>query len=300
MPMVESLGAMRAFLHAAEKRSFKAAGQIVGLTPSAVGKAIQKLEEQLSVRLFHRSTRSITITDEGLLFLDRCRRILAEVEAAQAELGQAGALPTGRLKVSVPVEPTLLLPLMSEFTEAYPAIDLELDISDRFVDVIDEGFDAVIRSGEPKDSRLTHRLLGSFGWHFVASPAYAEEHGRPLNASELLAHRCLRHRYPETGRLMRWPVNADTELPVTITANMMSPLLDLAMRGRGIAYLPSFAVRRAIADGHLIELLGGHSVERGSISLLWPANRYPLPKLRAFVDFVVARVATELMENRAG
>jgi len=293
MPMIESLGAMRAFVHAADKRSFKAAGQIVGLTPSAVGKAIQKLEEQLSVRLFHRSTRSITITDEGLLFLDRCRRILGEVEAAQAELGQAGAAPAGRLKVSVPVEPTLLLPLMSEFTVAYPRIELELDISDRFVEVIDEGFDAVVRSGEPKDSRLSHRLLGSFGWHFVASPAYVEENGKPRDTSDLQTHQCLRHRYPETGRLMHWPVDADTELPVTITANMMGPLLDLALRGRGIAYLPSFAVRRAISEGLLVELLAGQSQERGSISLLWPASKYPLPKLRVFVNFVAARIASE-------
>lgn len=293
MPAVESLGAMRAFVHAADKRSFKAAGQIVGLTPSAVGKAIQKLEEQLSVRLFHRSTRSITITDEGLLFLDRCRRILGEVEAAQAELGQAGAAPAGRLKVSVPVEPTLLLPVISEFSLAHPEIQLELDISDRFVDVIEEGFDAVIRSGEPRDSRLSHRPLGSFGWHFVASPAYVEQHGSPCDASSLEAHRCLRHRYPETGRLMRWPVDADTELPVTITANMMGPLLDLALRGRGIAYLPSFAVRRAIADGQLVELLAGQSQDRGSLSLLWPASRYPLAKLRVFLDFVAARLASE-------
>ena len=156
---IESVGAMQAFVQAADKRSFKLAGQIVGLTPSAVGKAIQKLEDQLGVRLFHRSTRSITITEKGLLFLDRCRRILAEVEAAQAELADAGAAPRGRLKISLPVEPTLLLPVVADFSAVYPDLELDLDINDRFVDIIDEGFDAVIRSGTPKDSRLMHRKL---------------------------------------------------------------------------------------------------------------------------------------------
>ncbi|WP_246546132.1 LysR substrate-binding domain-containing protein [Ancylobacter defluvii] len=299
---VESIGAMQAFVQAADKRSFKLAGQTVGLTPSAVGKAIQKLEDQLGVRLFHRSTRSITITDEGLLFLDRCRRILAEVEAAQAELAVAGAAPRGRLKISLPVEPTLLLPVVSEFTEAYPDIELDLDINDRFVDVIEEGFDAVIRSGVPKDSRLLHRKLGTFEWRFVASPDYVGTYGAPMAASDLAGHRCLRHRYPETGRLMPWPVESVLEaaaVPVTIAANMMGPLLELAEKGRGIAFLPHFAVFRKIEAGLLVEVLPAQSKEVGSLNLLWPASRYPLPKVRVFVDFIATRLAREFVELRS-
>lgn len=295
---VESIGAIQAFVQAADKRSFKLAGQTVGLTPSAVGKAIQKLEDQLGVRLFHRSTRSITITDEGLLFLDRCRRILAEVEAAQAELAVAGAAPRGCLKISLPVEPTLLLPVVADFSEAYPDIELDLDINDRFVDIIEEGFDAVIRSGAPKDSRLLHRKLGTFVWRFVASPDYVARHGAPTGTSDLAAHRCLRHRYPETGRLMQWPVEPALEgaaVPVTITANMMAPLLELAERGRGIAFLPHFAVHRMIETGALVEVLPDESRDVGSLNLLWPASRYPLPKVRVFVDFIATRLARELV-----
>lgn len=302
MVAIESIGAMHAFVQAAEKRSFKLAGQVVGLTPSAVGKAIQKLEDQLGVRLFHRSTRSVTITDEGSLFLDRCRRILAEVEAAQAELAAAGAAPRGRLKISLPVEPTLLLPVVAAFAEAYPDIELDLDINDRFVDVIEEGFDAVIRSGAPKDSRLLHRKLGSFAWRFVASPGYVAEHGAPAAISELGAHRCLRHRYPETGRLMPWPVEPGIEaaaIPVTIAANMMEPLLELAEKGRGIAFLPHFAVHRQIAAGSLVEVLLGQSQEIGSLHLLWPASRYPLPKVRVLVDFLATRLGRELSGRRS-
>lgn len=294
---IDSITAMQAFVQAAEKRSFKMAGQVIGLTPSAVGKAIQKLEEQLSVRLFHRSTRSITLTDQGLLFLDRCRRVLAEIEAAQAELADTTAAPTGRLKISLPVEPTLLLPIVTAFAEAYPDIELELDINDRFVDLIDEGFDAVIRSGVPKDSRLLHRNLGTFAWMFIASPDYVARHGAPKVSRDLITHRCLRHRYPETGRLMPWPVEPSTEasaVPVTIAVNMMSPLLELAEAGRGIAFLPHFAVSRKIKEGSLVEVLPRLKRNIGSLHLLWPASRYPLPKVRTFIDFVAAKIAPEL------
>lgn len=293
---IESVGAMQAFVQAADKRSFKLAGQIVGLTPSAVGKAIQKLEDQLGVRLFHRSTRSITITEKGLLFLDRCRRILAEVEAAQAELADAGAAPRGRLKISLPVEPTLLLPVVADFSAVYPDLELDLDINDRFVDIIDEGFDAVIRSGTPKDSRLMHRKLGTFAWTFVAAPDYIAERGTPLSARDLATHRCLRHRYPETGRLMPWPVEPTLEpaaVPVTIAATMMGPLLELAERGGGIALLPHFAVYRRIEAGNLVEVLPGQGGEVGALNLLWPASRYPLPKVRVFVDFIATHLARE-------
>lgn len=287
---------MQAFVQAAEKRSFKLAGQVVGLTPSAVGKAIQKLEEQLSVRLFHRSTRSITITEEGQLFLERCRRILAEVEAAQAEVAAAGAAPQGRLKISLPAEPMLLLPAIADFNEAYPDIELELDVNDRFVDVIDEGFDAVIRSGEPKDSRLRYRKLGDFTWRFVAAPAYVERAGWPERLADLAQHRCLRQRMAETGRLLPWPTGEDLDaasIPATIAATAMDPVLDLTRKGRGIAYLPHFAVQSCMDSGELVELLAGAHKKTGSLYLLWPSSRYPLSKVRVFVDFIATRLVRE-------
>ncbi|WP_179505090.1 MULTISPECIES: LysR substrate-binding domain-containing protein [unclassified Sphingomonas] len=291
---VESIAAIQAFVLAAEKRSFKLAGQTMGLTPSAIGKAIQKLEEQLSVQLFHRSTRSIAITDEGTLVLDRCRRILSEIEAAQAEVSNARAAPHGRLKIGLPVEPTLLLPVITAFHEAYPNIQLDLDINDRFVDVIDEGFDAVIRSGAPADSRLRHRKLGEFGWSFVASPGYVERSGVPKSLADLAGHACLRQRLAETGRLLPWPAlaNGEASLPdATITATMMEPLLELAIRGRGIAHLPDFAVRPSMEKGLLVELLPGMVQETGALHILWPASQYPLPKVRVFVDFMSTHVA---------
>lgn len=290
---VESLSAMQAFVHAAEKRSFKLAGQQVGLTASAIGKAIQRLEEQLAVRLFHRSTRSVTLTEEGMLFLDRCRRIMAELEAAQAELTHAGTTPRGRLKVSLPMASGLLLPVVADFAEAHPGIELDLDIGDRFVDVIEEGFDVVVRSGEPKDSRLLHHRLGRFEWRLVASQAYLDARGTPATLQDLAGHRCLRQRYVETGKLVPWPAEGGPEglsLPTTVAANAQDPLVLLAEKGHGIAFLPEPVVRRQLAAGTLVEILPD-ATETGTLGLLWPASRYPLPKVRVFVDFLAGRLA---------
>ena len=157
---MESLSGFVVFVQVAETRSFVAAGRLLGVSASAVGKRVVRLEEKLGVRLFHRSTRSVTLTAEGALFLERSRRILAEIEAAELELSQATATPRGRLRVSLPMGSSLVLPVLGEFMRHYPDIELDLDFSDRMVDVIEEGFDAVVRTGEPSDSRLSSKRLG--------------------------------------------------------------------------------------------------------------------------------------------
>ena len=136
---IESVSAISAFVQAADSRSFKLAGQQFGLSSSAIGKTIAKLEDQLGVRLFHRSTRAIALTHEGEIFLDRCRRILCELEAGEAELSHTMACPRGRLRVGVPFAGDLITPLFGKFMESYPEIELDIDYNDRFVDVIEDG-----------------------------------------------------------------------------------------------------------------------------------------------------------------
>lgn len=203
---MDSLSGFSVFVQVADTRSFVSAGRQLGLSPSAVGKNVARLEEKLGVRLFHRSTRSITLTAEGALFLERCRRILAEVEAAQLELSQASGKPTGRLRISLPMVSTLMLPVLGDFMRQYPDIALDLDFTDQLVEVIEEGFDAVIRTGEPADSRLSARHLGYFSALLVASPAYLAEKGTPQAPGDLLRHHCLHYRFPHTGKLEKWPL----------------------------------------------------------------------------------------------
>ncbi|WP_225772983.1 LysR family transcriptional regulator [Inquilinus sp. Marseille-Q2685] len=288
MRHTDSLGALDAFVRAADARSFTAAGRQLGVSSSAVGKAVARLEERLGVRLLHRSTRSVTLTPEGALFLERCRRIFSEIESAETELAQTRGAPRGRLRVSLPLAGMLMMPTLGAFMRAYPEIELDLDFTDRLVDVIEEGFDAVIRAGEVSDSRLMSRFLGVFRLQLVAAPSYLERRGVPRTPEELAGHACLQHRFATSGKFEPWPLRGgrDIALSSTAVANTIEPLIALAEQGLGIACLPDFAIRRQVEDGRLAVVLADHTAHEGAFRLLWPSSRYPAPKLRVFVDFM--------------
>jgi DNA-binding transcriptional LysR family regulator len=288
--VMESLSGIDVFVQVAETRSFVSAGRLLGLSASAVGKNVARLEEKLGVRLFHRSTRSITLTAEGLLFLARCRRIIAEIEAAHLELSQARSNPSGRLRISLPLVSSLMLPVLGDFMRQYPEISLDLDFTDNLVDVIQEGFDAVIRMGEPADSRLSARRLGYFGSVLVASPAYLLEKGLPQSPDDLLQHSCLHYRFSHTGKLENWPLRlpGHLTLPVSMVCNNIETRVCFALRGLGIAWLPDFAVRALIAEGDLVSVLDEFIDWQGTFHILWPASQHASPKIRVLVDFLTA------------
>ncbi|WP_069335603.1 LysR substrate-binding domain-containing protein [Sphingobium yanoikuyae] len=284
---MDQLVALNAFVQTSETGSFVAAARQLGLTASAIGKAVARLEEQLQVRLFHRNTRNMALTEEGRMFLERCRRIFAEMEAAREELAQTHTAPRGRLRVSLPLVAMLLTPVLADFMAAYPQVQLDLDFSDRLVDVIEEGFDAVVRTGQPADSRLMRRNAGRFRLRIVASPAYLLTHGTPVVPLDLVSHRCLRQRSPSTGKLRPWPLGPEgNALPETMSATAIDPLVHLTVAGYGIACLPPFAIRQELADGRLVSLLKENVCEVDQFNILWPASRQVTPKLRAFVDFI--------------
>ncbi|NUB27862.1 LysR family transcriptional regulator [Azospirillum brasilense] len=292
---MDSLNGFVVFVQVAETRSFVAAGRLLGVSASAVGKSVARLEEKLGVRLFHRSTRSVTLTAEGTLFLERSRRILAEIEAAELELSQASAVPRGRLRVSLPLVSSLVLPALGEFMRAYPEIELDLDFTDRMVDVIEEGFDAVVRTGEPADSRLSARRLGNFRLLLVASPDYLARRGTPRTPADLRQHACLHYRFPNSGKLETWalrqaPGEPELQLPTSMICNNIETRVCFALQGLGIAYLPDFAIRDLLADGRLESVLADHVGRTSVFHVLWPASKHPSPKVRALVDFLRARV----------
>ncbi|WP_394791340.1 LysR family transcriptional regulator [Rhodoferax sp.] len=289
---MDNLGALNVFVRAAETRSFTDAGRQLGVSSSAVGKAIARLEERLSVRLFHRNTRSITLTQEGMLFLESCRRIFSEIDLAERELAHTKSAPHGKLRVSLPMVGMLLMPTLSHFIATYPAIEMDLDFSDRMVNVVDDGFDVVVRTGEVSDSRLMARNLGVFSHRLVASPAYLARAGRPATPQDLQHHACLQHRFPTIGKLERWPlaqdgVALDMDLPNTAVSNTLEPLIQLAERGIGIACVPDFAVRTQLANGSLVSVLEEYIEHIGWFRAVWPSSRYLSPKVRVFVDFMV-------------
>lgn len=288
---MENLGALNVFVRAGEALSFTAAGRQLGISASAVSKAIVRLEERLGVRLFHRSTRTINLTPEGAIFLERCRRILCEVESAEAELLQTQSAPKGKLRISLPSVGTLFMPKLATFKRLYPDIELDFDYSDRLVDVIEEGFDAVIRTGEPSDSRLMSRRLGSCRRVIVGAPSYFSQAGVPHEPADLTRHACLLYRFPSTGKLDTWPVTRTTdmpaiELPISMVTNTLDPQVCFAEQGLGIACLPEIAVRQQLQDGKLITVLDEYNHESMVFHVLWPSSRHLSPKIRAFVDFV--------------
>lgn len=287
---MDSLNTLNVFVQVAETRSFVAAGRVLGVSASAVGKSIVRMEESFGVRLFHRSTRSITLTAEGLLLLDRCKRILEEMDAARAELSQTVVAPRGRLKVSLPLVGEPFVPVLAQFKKAYPDVDLDLTFSDRRVDVVEEGYDAVVRSGDAPDSRLTSRRIAAYRMILVGAPDYFAEHGIPQHPDELVKHSCILFRFPNTGKLQRWPLSGpDTEselqLPASMVCNNLEARICFAVQGIGIAYLPDFAIKEHLESGKLIPILKSCSQD-DVFQIMWPSGKHPTPKLRAFIDFL--------------
>ena len=289
---MDSLTSLTSFVRTAETLSFVQAARLLGISASAVGKNVARLENKLGVRLFNRSTRNVSLTAEGAALLIRCQHILEQLHEAESELTNSAAQPAGKLRVSLPVIGyRLILPRLPEFSRRYPQVELDLDFSDRLVNIIDEGFDVAIRSGELADSRLKSKKLGDFRFVLCASPAYLKEYGQPGSPEDLTEHRCIFFRFPSTGLLQPWELRgmrpaADIKAASALTVNNIEASVRLCMAGMGISYIPDFAVREPLAAGQLKEVLPGDCIKQGYFSALWPASRYLSPRIRCFVDFL--------------
>lgn len=304
MDNLSGLAGLEVFVRTSQMRSFAAAGRELGISASAVSKSISRLEERVGVRLFQRSTRSLHLTAEGEILLQRCQRIFAEVRAAEDDLGALTQHPRGRLKVGLSLSAGLPLPMLAAFMERYPDIELELDFTDRVVDVIDEGFDVMIRGSALPDSRLISRSLGQYRACVVAAPAYLARKGVPVKPGDLVHHACLHYRWATTGNLAQWPlhdVSTDTvmSLPLTMVSNSLDALVHMAVAGRGIACVPDFSVAGNVADGSLQCLLSSFISYANTFHVVWPSNRQMTPKVRAFIDFADQCFAQHLVGDHS-
>jgi DNA-binding transcriptional LysR family regulator len=293
---MDKFNGLLAFVKTADLGSFVAAGRALEISASAVGKSVARLEGNVGVRLLQRSTRRIQLTEEGRLFHERCRRILEDLDDAQAMLSRTREVPRGRLRVSAPIVGYhFLLPVIPDFLARYPEVELDINFSDRTIDLIDEGVDVAIRSGDLPDSRLVSRPLSFFRLLLCASPAYLAQHGTPSIAHDLEQHATIRFRHPDTGKLLDWPmlqpaVNADTRLRTVLACNNMEAVLGATLRGLGIACMPDFLAREMLADGRLVSVLDEQLSVGGQFKALWPSSRHLSPKVRVFVDHLGERL----------
>lgn len=293
---MDKLSGLVAFVKTADLGSFVAAGRALEISASAVGKSVARLEQEVGVRLLQRSTRRIQLTEEGRLFHARCRPILDELDDAQAMLSHTRDTPRGKLRVSAPlIGYKFLLPLVPDFLARYPAVELDINFSDRAIDLIADGVDVAIRSGDLPDSRLVSRPLNAFRLLLCTSPAYVARHGMPTQVRDLERHGTVRFRHPDTGKILDWPMqdgagDAKPRLRTVLACNNMEAVLDATLRGLGIACVPDFLVHDLLADQRLLPVLEAQLSTGGQFKALWPSSRHLSPKVRVWVDYLGERL----------
>lgn len=260
-----------------------------------MSKAIQRLESELDTRLFERTTRKIRLTQDGAVFFDRCTKILAELEAAELELSQARSRPQGLLRIDLNVSlgQRHIVPALAIFLQTYPDIQLDISLSDRTVDLIESGIDAVVRIGGMSDSRLMMRPLATTKFVICAAPAYLDRHGTPKTPEDLSKHNCLNFIYPQTRKQFDWIFQRNGKvfrLPVRGNFAIDHPdaHLSAAIAGIGIVQELSFIVRPAIAQGQLVAMLQDYIAPGEIISVIYPQKQYVSGKVRVFLDFLKA------------
>lgn len=289
---MDTLTSMELFVKAVESGSFSATARSMNLTPSAVSKQISRLEDRLGARLFNRTTRQLAPTEEGRAYYERCQRILADIEEAEAAVSELNAEPRGALRVNMPVVfgRRHIVPLIGDFLERFPEVTMELSMSDQFVDPIAEGADMLIRVGELKDSSLIARKLAEARRVVAATPGYWEKHGRPSKPEELRRHNCLAYSYLSSGNTWRMTDARGKEHVIQANGNLASnngeALLEAAVEGLGVVNLPTWMVGPDLETGRLEEVLDDYSQPEPSVHVIYPPGRHLSAKVRAFVDFL--------------
>ena len=293
------LGSIELFCKAAELESFSRAAEALGLTPASVSRSIKRLEGRLGVRLFSRTTRNVRLTSEGELYWHECRQALEQIAAAERALAGNQKLPSGVLRISAG---TLyanyrLLPLLRHFTSAYPQVELELSLSNRVVDIVDEGYDLAVRVGPPQDSRLIAQKLEDATVGIFATPDYIARRGRPATLDDLTDHDCLQFILPTTGRPMPWILRAPDGTDIDYTVRSRLRMLDDAFgcvswghAGGGLFQTYHFIAGPALARGELVEVLEDYAGRSRQFSLTYPQNRHLSARVRAFVDFMLQQL----------
>jgi DNA-binding transcriptional LysR family regulator len=287
---------MRIFTTVADCGSFVGASAALSLSKAAVSRSVAELERRIGVRLIQRTTRKLSLSPEGELFLSRCRDILASVEESEAEVSTSGQSARGILRITAPVSFGIkhLAPLWSDFLEAYPEVQIELELSDRVVNLVEDGFDLGIRIGRLSDSSLISRQLASTRLVLCASPTYLERRGYPTHPTELQQHETFSYSLLTTGNTWRFngldgPV--DVRVAPRMTSNNGDTGVEICVRGGGIHLWPIFLIEDQLKTGALVELLPTFQAPTFGIYAVYPSRKHVLPKVRVAVEFLLDRLS---------
>lgn len=295
---MDRLFGMAVFVKAVETGSFSAAGEALQMSPQLVGKNVRMLEQHLGVRLLNRTTRSQHLTDIGATFYERARIILAEMEVAESLAAETIIVPRGKIRINAPVTFGIhaLSQKIAEYMQKYPEVSVDLSLSNRYVDLIDEGFDAIFRIGELADSGLIARTLTPYRLILCASPDYISSH-EPLNSPhDLSRHECLG--FSHTELRTNWTFDGpDGRVTVPVRGRFMADsgeaIVNTGLNGLGVMLQPSELVLPYLKTGQLIEILPAYSAPTRPMHLLHAPDRRMTPKLRSFIDFVLGHFAVK-------
>ncbi|MGJ5024774.1 LysR family transcriptional regulator [Bradyrhizobium oligotrophicum] len=289
---MDRLDAMRLFVRVVERRSFTAAAADLGLPRSTASEVLKELEARLGVRLIERTTRHVTPTLDGEEYYQRWIGILADIEEAESALRDAS--PRGLLRIDAHplLTRTFLLPHLPALLAAHPQLNLRIGQGDRLVDLVREGVDCVIRSGEPEASGMVQRRLGTIEEITVASPAYLRAHGTPASPDDLDGHRMVGFISSRTGEVLPLEFTCDGRLrhvvlPSRVTVNNSDTMRDLARLGLGLVQAPRYRFAPDLADGSLVEILSDCPPSPTPLHALYPQNRQMTLRLRVFLDWIV-------------
>jgi DNA-binding transcriptional LysR family regulator len=290
---LERLTGIIAFAKAGSLGSFSAAARALSVSPSAVSKTIQRLEQQLGLKLFSRTTRSLTLTPEGRDLYGRALRLLQEAEGIEQAAAAARSEPAGTLRVTapLPIGVHLLAPALPRFRERYPKVHVDLRLGDRYVNLIEEGIDIALRVGDLVDSRLVARRLGTHRICAFASPDYLARRGVPVHPNELQQHECVNFTYQSSGQPLQWPFQIGERLleiapSAGITVDVSDAVASVLVAGGGVGMSPTYVAAPLVARGLLVPVLHEYAVDRAPITALWPESRRGSPNVKVFLGFL--------------
>ena len=291
--MLDRITGMRVFVRAVSAGSLSAAGRHLGMSPAMATKHLDALEAHLGVKLLHRTTRRLSLTEAGNDYLEACQRILPEIDEAEAGVASQRVEARGLLRMNLPLSfgNRFIAPLMPAFSQRHPALKVELGLSDSLVDLLDGGWDMAIRIGRLADSPLQARKLGDCAEMVCAAPAYLEQRGVPRHVADLAQHNCLGYTLSSWAGGKVWAFGRDGSVRVAIngdlTANNGEALLAAAVGGQGVIYQPDFIVADAVRRGELVVLPLDHpTYALGGIFAIYPPDRRPPAKVRVMIDYL--------------